>query len=68
MALQKVRVLEINGGYVYVIPNNLEEEFLDDYDDCDDIEEGEFNEKWGKFLMNEEFNNIQLWADLNEKV
>lgn len=59
---EKVQAIKDESGHWYVIPNNLLNEFMDDEQDEDFVDSGNFNKKYGKYRTGGDLNLIQLYV------
>lgn len=62
--MKEVKILTDEIERLYLIPNDKEIEFLEDRDDVEMIDSGEFGVKWNKYMLNRGINSIQLWAEV----
>lgn len=62
--MKEVKILTDEIERLYLIPNDKEIEFLENRDDAEMIDSGEFGVKWNKYMLNRGINSIQLWAEI----
>lgn len=62
--LQKVKAVRDESGHWYIIPENLLPSFIIDEEDESMIDNGQFDDKWGKYRTGGDLNLVQLWAEL----
>ncbi len=62
--LRKVKAISDESGDWYVIPNELFESFLEDEQNEDFVDSGEFDNKYGKYRTGGDLNLVQLYANI----
>ena len=62
--LKKVKAITDESGDWYVIPNELFESFLEDGQNEDFVDSGEFDNKYGKYRTGGDLNLVQLYANI----
>jgi hypothetical protein len=62
--MKKVKAVKDDSGHWYVIPNDLYEEFIKDEQNEDMVDNGKFDEKYGKYMTGGDLNLIQLYAEV----
>lgn len=64
MNLKPVVAIEDQDGHWYVIPKELEDEFIKMEEEGEEDEWEAFNEKFSEYRTGGDLNNIQLYADI----
>lgn len=62
--MKAVKATQDESGHWYVIPNELYDEFIQDEQNEDMIDNGWFDDKWGKYRTGGDLNLIQLYAEI----
>jgi len=62
--LKAVKAYQDESGHWYVIPNELEDDFLKDEQDEEFCDSGDFDAKYGQYMTGGALNLIQLYAEL----
>jgi len=60
----EVKAWTDDSGHWYIIPNDIEDEFINDLADEEMVDSGQFDNKYGQYRTGGDLNNIQLYADL----
>ncbi len=61
--MKKVKAVKDDSSHWFIIPNDLYENFLKDIDNEDMIDNGEFDNKYGKYRTGGDLNLIQLYIE-----
>lgn len=61
---RKVKAWTDDSGHWYIIPNDIEDDFINDLADEEMVDSGQFDNKYGQYRTGGDLNNIQLYADL----
>lgn len=62
--MEKVKAVQDDSCHWYVLPIGLVDQFYKDGEDEDFVDEGGFDNKYGKYRTGGDLNLVQLWADL----
>ena len=62
--MKKVKAVKDDSSHWFIIPNELYENFLKDLDNEDMVDNGEFDNKYGKYRTGGDLNLIQLYAEV----
>ena len=58
----EVKLEQDDAGHWYALPANLYEGFINDSDDEELIDSGEFDEKYGKYMLGGDISLIKLYV------
>jgi hypothetical protein len=62
--MRKVLAVQDQDSHWYVIPKELEQEFIGDDSELDEETFYRFDEKWGQYRTGGDLNLIQLYAEI----
>ena len=60
--IREVYVTQDDSGHWYVLPIELEKEFIEDLENEDFVDSGGFGHKYGQYMTGGDLNNIKLYA------